>query len=170
MLDPLSPTLGTASPLRGLRQYELSKAGLREAIALNPNYWQGYEGLGQTYEATGELEEAIGAFERAVALAGNTARAKAGLARVLALSGRLQEAQQMIQQLRSHAVESDNYHPLVAVALAAVGDEEGALQWLETAYRQRHPGLVEIYMDGRFDDLRADPRFQELQRRIGFQR
>ncbi len=167
-LDPLTPTVGLAAPLRSKGLYDLAKASFAEAIDLHPTFWQAYEGLGETYEITGELGEAIPAFESAVALAGATARPRAGLARVLARAGREQEARQIIQQLRAEAAGSDNYHPIVAVALVAVGDTEGAFDWLETSYGQRHPDLTSINADLRYEELRSDPRFQDLLRRVGF--
>lgn len=114
------------------------------------------------------MEEAVRAFERAVALAGPTPRARAGLAHVLALSGRETEARRIIQELRTDAAVSGNYYPVVAAGLVAVGDTSAAAEWLEAAYRQRHPALVEVNVDERYAGLRHDPRFQDLLRRIGF--
>jgi len=167
-LDPLSPTMGVASIHLRMGRYDLAKVGLREVIQLHSTYWQAHEGLGVACEATGELDEAILSFQRAVDLAGRTSRPRAGLARVLALAGRASEARQIVEQLRAEAATSDNYHPVVATALLAAGDMQGAIEWLETSYRQRHPDLVELNVDVRFAALRGDGRFRDLLRRIGF--
>jgi hypothetical protein len=58
----------------------------------------------------------------------------------------------------------------VALAIVAAGDTSGAFEWLEAAYRQRHPDLVRLKADGLFLPLRGDPRFQDLLRRIAFDR
>lgn len=51
---------------------------------------------------------------------------------------------------------------------AALGDRERAFAWLEKAYRERTPGLIGLEVGFEWDSLRTDPRFQSLERRIGF--
>ena len=52
--------------------------------------------------------------------------------------------------------------------LAAIGETEQAMTWLERAYEDREPHLVMAKVDPRLDPLRSDPRFTDLLRRIGF--
>ncbi len=42
------------------------------------------------------------------------------------------------------------------------------MTWLERAYEERDPMLLNAKHDPRLDPLRSDPRFQDLLRRIGF--
>jgi hypothetical protein len=46
-------------------------------------------------------------------------------------------------------------------------DKEGTLRWLERAYEGRTGLLVYLNVDSVWDDLRPDPRFQDLVKRIG---
>ena len=57
---------------------------------------------------------------------------------------------------------------LIAVNLAVIGETEEAMTWLERAYAEREPLLINAKIDPRWDPLRSDPRFQDLLRRIGF--
>jgi len=50
---------------------------------------------------------------------------------------------------------------------AMIGEKELALAWLSKAYEERSSWLTEIGVDPVWDDLRDDPRFQDLLRRIG---
>lgn len=52
-------------------------------------------------------------------------------------------------------------------ALAAIEGADAAIEWLEAAYRQRHPDLVTINLEAAYAKLRSDPRLQDLVRRIG---
>jgi len=171
-LDPLAPssTSGLGYSFRLAGRYDLAKAGYEDALELYPDYWLAYDALGELAEAMGDLEAAVRAYESAAAHAGRTARARAGLARGLALSGKENEARRLIEELRSEAATSGIYHPTVAMALVAVGDRNAAIEWLEAAWRQRHPDLVRIDVEPRYAELRPDPRFQNLLRRIGFRR
>jgi tetratricopeptide (TPR) repeat protein len=57
---------------------------------------------------------------------------------------------------------------LLAMELATIGEAEEALTWLERAYDERDPLLINAKTEPRLDPLRSDPRFHELIRRIGF--
>ena len=54
-----------------------------------------------------------------------------------------------------------------AVAYARLGDKDQAFAWLEKAYAERSPWLGFLKSDPDFDNLRSDPRFAELVKRIG---
>ena len=64
-----------------------------------------------------------------------------------------------------------SYHCSVTSELphiyGALGDRDGALKWLEEAYHARVSNLVFICQAPELKSLHADPRFEELLRRIG---
>jgi adenylate cyclase len=165
-LDPLSAQLSWAlgwtllvagRPSEAIEQY-------RNAIELDSTYYAAYTGLGDAYAVVGRLEEAIRAHQRAVELTGG--HPDPGLARVLALAGRTKEAREILMALRTTAARTQVYNPWVAPVFAALGDMDGAIDWLEHAYEQRQPSLR--WMDGPvFAPLERDPRYRDLRRRIG---
>ena len=53
---------------------------------------------------------------------------------------------------------------------AGLGEKDEALSWLEKAYEERADGLTWLNVDPMLDDLRPDPRFQKLVKRIGLVR
>jgi TolB-like protein/Tfp pilus assembly protein PilF/tRNA A-37 threonylcarbamoyl transferase component Bud32 len=169
-LDPLSAVAaggvgGAIVAAHG--DYERAKSLYRESIELDPNFWQAYDSFGTLLEVTGDLSEARRMFEVAVQNAGHTQKPKAGLARVLARAHKMTEARKLLAELRADGAATGIRHPVVASALYSAGDSAGAFEWLEAAYRQRHPDLMRIGADRGYDVLREDPRFQELVRRVG---
>jgi serine/threonine-protein kinase len=168
-LDPLAPSaysgLGTALLLSG--RVDSAKAVYREGIKLDPDYWQTHEGLGVLLETAGQLDEARESFQRAAAIAGRTQRPRADLARIDARTKRNREAAQLLDELRREATASGIYDPRVASALFVSGNHNGAYEWLEEAYRQRHPGLTLLKTDLAYQAMRRDTRFQEILRRVG---
>jgi len=56
---------------------------------------------------------------------------------------------------------------LSALVYATLGDKDQAFAWLERADKERDGILTRIKVDSRFDNLRSDPRFTELLKRLG---
>lgn len=73
--------------------------------------------------------------------------------------------------LRTMADSDPSFHVaeyIVAVARAALGDGDGAIESLEASYAAREPHIVMMKFDPRFDPIRDDERFQALIRKVGF--
>ena len=68
--------------------------------------------------------------------------------------------------------DEPNYpHPYwAALQHAAAGLDEKALQWLERAVDSRDDAILWVNVDPEWDHLRSDPRFVDVQRKIGLQR
>jgi hypothetical protein len=49
----------------------------------------------------------------------------------------------------------------------AVGEDDKAIQWLETAADEHANQVVFLHLDPRFERLHFNPRFQNLLRRVG---
>jgi len=55
----------------------------------------------------------------------------------------------------------------IASTYAELGDKDEAFRWLNTAYQEHDAGLVSLKTDDSFDPIRSDPRFAELERKVG---
>jgi serine/threonine protein kinase len=51
-----------------------------------------------------------------------------------------------------------------------LGDKDRAFQWLDTAYRERDYWLIGLRTNFLYDPLRSDPRFPEIEQRVGLPR
>ena len=62
-------------------------------------------------------------------------------------------------------------HPIDPFAFVApyigLSDKDQAFAWLDKSVTAHSPGLTALKVDPIYDSLRSDPRFQELQRRVG---
>ena len=56
----------------------------------------------------------------------------------------------------------------IAGIYARVGEKDRAFDWLNRAYQERSFPLVSLKVDPSLDNLRLDPRFQDLLGRVGF--
>jgi TolB-like protein/DNA-binding SARP family transcriptional activator/Tfp pilus assembly protein PilF len=158
-LDPLSSQLSWALGITFLAAKRPDEAlvHFRNAVELDSLYTPARAGIGAVFESKGQLEEAARVYQRTD---------RVGLARVLGLLGRKDEARKILGKFQADAERTGVYAPWVATVFPAVGDMDGAINWLEHSYRQRHPALRFLGGPG-FDRLERDPRFRDLRRRIG---
>jgi tetratricopeptide (TPR) repeat protein len=78
--------------------------------------------------------------------------------------GREAEADAATQAQIAHGTDTHAY--LIAMTYANRGDHDLALQWLERAYRQNDPDLVEIVGEHLFKNIAGDPRFKAFLRNM----
>jgi DNA-binding winged helix-turn-helix (wHTH) protein/TolB-like protein/Flp pilus assembly protein TadD len=167
-LDPLSPAISESygSRLLNARQYDQAIEELRNTIEMEPNFALPYLTLGQAYLQKGMLAEALTVYQRFMEIE-NSPWGLGGLGYAYAISGRRSEAQKIIGQLQEQSQRP--YFPWEEIARVCIGlgDKNQAMAWLEKAYQARSDHLVFIKIDPAWDDMRSDPRFLDLLRRIG---
>jgi len=84
------------------------------------------------------------------------------------MAGKRDEAKAILYQLKKRPT-TDNPVALVCIADAysVLGEKDAAFAFLEAAYQERAGHLVFLGIRPRFDNIRSDPRFAELLRRMG---
>jgi serine/threonine-protein kinase len=167
-LDPssLSVRRGVAWLSYYTRRYDQALYHLRRAIAMNPTSEDTYRVLGLVYIQQAEYGEGERAFREAITLSPDLSYATAGLAHVLALSGRRGEAEALVAELEARARE--RYVTPVALCIAHLGlrNVDQVFHWLERAYEDRRGWLTYMKVDPIFDPVKDDPRFAEFLRRM----
>jgi TolB-like protein/Tfp pilus assembly protein PilF len=171
-LDPLSLAISAqrGSVLEMSRRYDDVIDVLSRVIAQDPNHYQAHMILGRSYAAKGRLEEAIATLERATVLSKRAPGALGYLGMAYGLAGRKDEAKKVLHELLKQ--NRRGYVPPVAVAIVytGLGARDQAFNWLEKAYQERSYFLAYLKVLPAADPLRADPRFDDLMRRIGLPR
>jgi Flp pilus assembly protein TadD len=112
--------------------------------------------------------EAIAEFKTAVALAGHSTETLAALATAYAVAGKSGAARKLTAQLQASQAEHYVLPYNIAKIYAAAGATERALEWLERAYQEGNPDLIELNSEPLLDSLRGESEFSRLMRRIGF--
>ena len=147
------------------RRYDQAIEHCQKALELDPDSVQANVWLGLACVAKSMSEPAVTALRRAAELSEGTPVAVACLGEAYAAARQCEEAQKILQELLRHPHVTAYF---VARIYAALGNHSEAFRWLEIAYEQRGEWLVLLNVDPRFDDLRSDPRFQDLIRRMNF--
>jgi TolB-like protein/Flp pilus assembly protein TadD len=168
-LDPLSlPVNATlAGRYRDLREYDQAIGVIQRTLELNPNFALAHEVLASVYEQQGNLQSAIGELQKAVELSQDDPSFLAALGHAYAVSGDQAEARKIAERL--NPISQKNYVSAwdMAVLFTGLSDADSAFRWLEKSYRDRDSQIPFLKQDHRLSPLRADPRFQNLLRRVG---
>ena len=91
----------------------------------------------------------------------------ASLGYAYAVSGKRDEAIRVLDSLKALYKQRKCSPYDIAMIHTGLGDNERALEWLEKAYEERTGGLLLLKVEPIFDNLRSDPRFVKLTRRLG---
>ena len=147
------------------RRFDEAIAQCHKALEINPNYANALWFLALSLEQKGQLAESIEKFEKAFSLGGGPP-CRALLGRAYALAGERAKAESILAELKSLSHQQYISPFDIAVVYAGLGDLTSTFQLLEQAYQQRVFRIIELTFP-MFDNLRPDPRWQDLVRRIG---
>jgi len=169
-LDPVS--LGTLTDLGVFfyfqRQYDQAIEQYQKVLERDPGFARAYVTLGSAYAKKGMHDEAIGMIKKAMELSGDRTK-MAALGRAYAVAGRTDEALQVIDDLK--ALSEDRYVTPYAFTLiyASMGKNDEAMNWLRQACDEGVSDLIYLKIDPFLDNLRGDPRFAVLLKKVGLE-
>ncbi len=161
-LDPLSAAVRVtkAKILLVARRYDEAIKQSHAAIDLEPDFGSAFSVLAQAYFFNKQPAEGIEAVKKYVDLSAGSGWAKLELAFAYATAGNRAEAERIVRETMA---SRDPFSPYDMATIYAVWREtDSALQWLKQAVEQRSVDVVWIRVDPRLDNVRSDPRFQEI--------
>ena len=143
-------------------------ASLQRIIALEPNFAFGHFFASSAYIEKGMFPEAIAEARKAIELNGANSQTTGFLGYALAKSGKTAEARAELEGLLKRSTE--RYVPPYHIALIynGLGERAETLAWLERGYKERDAKMVFLKVEPKWNNLRGDPQFQDLLRRVGF--
>jgi len=148
-------------------QYERSMEQCREALEIESHFGAAHTILGLIYGTMGMYKEAIAETQQAVSLMDDDPEVVGLLGYLYAASGRRREARKVLAKLQK--LSEQKYVPPTSMVWIYIGlrEKEKSFEWLEKAYEERSYMLIHLTAIPVFNYLRADPRFDDLLRRIG---
>jgi adenylate cyclase len=168
-LDPLNSVINASvGMIRYLaHDYDGALAALRRGLEIDPTHYVSYLRVGLVCLQKNLPNEAIDAMRQAVMHSGGSTEALAGLAQAHAVTGDKLAMERIVKELgeSGHRYVSP-YN--VARVYGAIDDKQRALEWLERAYREHNPDLIELTREPAFGALHSDAKFRELVDRIGW--
>src|SRR5579862_6887664 len=168
-LDPLSIIINVAIGWANYmaRRYDEALEQFLQTVELDPNYPVTHWFLGLLYRATGRYDLAITEGEKGVNFSGVSPVIRAALAHSYGKAGRTKEARQILDDLASVAKCKYVAPHFFAGIYIGLGENDRALDCLEKSYEEHSHWLIYLHIDPTMDDLRSEPRFQDLLKRVG---
>ncbi len=77
------------------------------------------------------------------------------------------EARKVLEELKELSKQRYVSPYNIACIYAGLNDKDKAFEWLDKAYEERSFFIAMLKVETVFDNLRPDPRFQELVRKVG---
>jgi serine/threonine-protein kinase len=168
-LDPLSLVI-----INNVAEQYIDRGDLKSAvdecqrmIDLDPNFWAAHQTLAIALVKQGKNTEALAEAQKSIDL---SKRSNASLALLGHLYGRLgkqTEAQAVIKELQERYSKQQADGRDIAVVYAGLDDKDQAFAWLEKAFQYHSHFLAALRLEPLLDSLRNDPRWSDLQRRVG---
>jgi TolB-like protein len=166
-LEPLTPLFAADRGWQlwwdGRNDEALSEA--RKSLEIDPKFAYGRSVVGYVLAEKGKFDEAIAEHRKA---GEDDAMWRWCLTRTYALAGRNDEARKTLAAFLAQKPEATGAWDgwFLAETYAALGENDEAIRWLEACYRERQSFMPWIAQNPAYAPLRADPRFQDLVRRM----
>jgi Flp pilus assembly protein TadD len=112
----------------------------------------------------GRYEDAVSEYRKTLSV--GVTYASEGLGAALARSGNVSEARRELTRLIQQSDAGQPGQVYVAATYLALGEPDSAFMWLDKAYELRDGNLPWVRITPFFDDLRSDPRYVALMKRL----
>jgi serine/threonine-protein kinase len=171
-LDPLSLIINMCVGMDFLymKQFDRALDQLQKTLDLDPNFPWAYLYLGECYEQQGKFDMAITAYKRAIISAGISLEVLADMGYTYAKAGRKEEAVKVLRELLQYSEQGNSVSWEIAVVYNGLGDKENAFRWLERAADEHNYGCILLKTDRFWDNVRSDPRFIALLKKMGLEK
>jgi TolB-like protein/DNA-binding winged helix-turn-helix (wHTH) protein len=163
-LDPLGERFAVQRALRFSRRYDLFLTEVDKVFAQDPA--RIHKERARVYQATKRRAEEVRETDQKLRIEGCVPCADR-LAKAYArkgYAGWLRERLDALNEVSKDGKPMSFEHAELYVAL---GNTDEAMHYLEEGYREHTIELVRLQVNPAYDDMRTDPRFQDLVHRIG---
>jgi len=167
-LDPLSLPAFTMVGwvLFNQHRYDEAMSLWKEVLELDPDYALAVYNQGLVHAIMGKGAEVV-STAREVAERWGDSQGQLYSTLLLCVGYALNGQRELASKIIADFEAQHSPPSWIALLYLVLGEQDTALQWLETACEQRYPGLPSDISEPWFDNLRDHPRFRALRAKIG---
>ena len=168
-LDPLSLIMNRiyGDVLMNARRIDEAIEQYKKTIELDPNFPTAHFFLGRAYEAKGMYDQAVAEYSTAATITNFPPEVLKKINDAYARSGWKGYLETSLDQLVSNSTGRRFPPSMIAMYYARLDRKDEAIQWLEKAFEERDFRMTTLSVSFEYDNLRSDPRFKQLMRRMG---
>jgi serine/threonine protein kinase/Tfp pilus assembly protein PilF len=149
------------------RRFDKAIEQISKALEIDPDNLANHRYLADAYVYASQPQKAMEECERIIALGKGVMSLQLPAAVTYSKLGQLSKVRELLDQAEKAWKPDGRSSFFIAAAEARLGDNDKAFEWLERAFQERAGLLIYFKVHPMFDELRRDPRFEALARRIG---
>jgi len=174
-LDPASPLTYTYLGGFGYQmagRYDESIDQIKKGLDMDPSIFLGQLFLASVYALKGTYGEAISQADKVLSAwpTLEDVQVLSFLGWVNAVSGRQEKARNFLNRMLDLRARRYVDAYLIGAVYAGLGEKDKAFEWLTKAYEEHAGQLVCIRVDPWMKNLRSDPRYKELLKKMGWEK
>lgn len=167
-LDPLNLRTNALEGQYLIHAGQVDKAliTLEKTTELDANFWLAHLFAASAYIEKGMFAQAEREALKAKELTDASTHPQGFLGYTLAKAGRQRDAQLVLDDLLKLSAKRHVSPYSIALVYNGLGDSEKTFQWLENGYKERAALMVFVKVEPKWNNLRDDPRFEDLLKRM----
>ena len=174
-LDPASPLTYTYLGGFGYQmagRYDESIDQIKKGLDMDPSIFLGQLFLASVYALKGTYGEAISQADKVLSAwpTLEDVQVLSFLGWVNAVSGRQEKARNFLNRMLDLRARRYVDAYLIGAVYAGLGEKDKAFEWLTKAYEEHAGQMVCIRVDPWIKNLRSDPRYKELLKKMGWEK
>lgn len=168
-LDSFSPviTLNVGAIELFKKNYEGALPYFQKSIQLEPSFAPGYEFSGIASMGLKRDQDALAQFQKSVELSGRSSEALSYLGYFYGKTGKREEALKLLDENEKRYRDGTGSAYNIAAIYEGLGEKDKTLEWLERDVQDQSTWTTDLLTDRRWDDIRTDPRFVVLLKKVG---
>jgi tetratricopeptide (TPR) repeat protein len=151
------------------KDYDRAIAEAQTMLARNPDFVMGYAWKAMALTMQGRFPEALESQKRALEIDPNPGM-QTFLAVVQASAGNKAEAEKLVHNIENVARRQYICNYEISQVYAALGERDQAMKWLNRGLDQQCDCMIWLQGEPWMEPLRADSRYLDLIKRVGFDR
>ncbi len=170
-LDPSSMTInvGRGRLFYYTRQYDQAIRHFQNLTAIEPDDDSSLSSLYTIYAQSGMYPQAVETALKIMQFRGSSPEKIAEMRDAFRVSGWRGFLLKNLEVMTTKAKNSPPNPTVFASLYARLGQKDEAFAWLEKTFEARDPAILQFKIEPAFDNLRDDPRYAELVRKIGLE-
>jgi tetratricopeptide (TPR) repeat protein len=168
-LDPLSLVI-----INNIAENYVDRGDLTSAVKqidrmfdLDPNFWAAHQTLGIVLVKQGRYADALAEAQKSLQYSNRSNASLALLGHVYGKLARRSDAEEVIKELEKRYTDKQADSRDLVIVYTGLDDKNRAFDWLERAFADKSVFLAFLKLEPLMETLHSDPRWNDLERRVG---